>query len=300
MKILSEKQIFYLGKLEEFAEDKDNGDLLKDAEMFSVGKHRGTEYTQEDLDELVKNFKAEDSIPVQLDHSTSARDTVGFIDKVEAKDGKLLGKLRIVDEYAKERIKLGLMNKLSIGFYLKETEEGFKPHALREVSLVAFPQVKSARLFSENGYVTDYEEGGTEMTEGKDLKVNLSELKAEIKAEMEAELTEQYSALQTEVEVLRGVKKEFNEVQISSKVEKFSAESKVVPAQADALKTLLASFSAEQMTAFEEFMSNSQKVDFSEHAEHNQEEHPNDKKKEELSEDEKFYLEHSEKYGKTL
>lgn len=298
---MSEKQMFYLGKLTEFAEDTETGDMVKDAEMFSIGKHRGTEYTQNDIEELVKNFKTEDAIPVQLDHSDSARDTVGFIDKVEAKDGKLLGKLRIVDTYAKERIKLGLMNKLSIGFYVKETEEGFKPHALREVSLVAFPQVKGARLFSENGYITeDNKEGGNDMTVDKqDTTINLKELKAELKAELETELAEQYSGLEKEVEELRGVKAQFNESQISSKIEKFSAESKVVPAQSDALKTLLASFSQEQMTAFEEFMKNSQKVDFSENGEVEDNEHPNDKK-DQPSDFDKFYEEHTKLYGNKL
>lgn len=294
--------MFYLGKLEEFAEKKENGEMIKEALMFSVGKHRGTDYTQDDIDQLVKNFNAADKIPVQLDHSDSARDTVGFIESVEAKDGKLMGKLKIIDTYAKERIDLGLMNKLSIGFYLKETEEGFKPHALREVSLVAFPQVKGAQLFSENGYVSDYDEkGGTKMSVDKNLEtVNLSEIKAQLKAELESELAVQYSDLEKEVEALREVKTKFNESQVTSKIEKFSAESKVVPAQTDALTKLLSSFSQEQMAAFEEFMSNSQKVDFSEQAEQGgTDEHPNTKK-DEPSEFDKFYEEHAAKYGKTL
>ncbi|MEP9407339.1 hypothetical protein ABKP09_13540 [Peribacillus frigoritolerans] len=138
-----------------------NGDLYKDAELFSVGTHRGVEYTEEDLQVLVDTFFPEDDVPVQLDHSESAKDTVGFLQEVSLSGGKLYGKLKIIDKEAQEKAKNGLYKKLSISFYLEDFNGKAKPYRIREVSLVAFPQVKSAQMFSENGnLISNYEEDG--------------------------------------------------------------------------------------------------------------------------------------------
>lgn len=294
------KNLFYIGSFsEEFTEE--DGALYKDAEMFSTGKHRGVTYTEDDLTELVNTFSAEDRTPIQLDHSDSVRDTVGFLEGASVKDGKLLGKLKFVDEDIKKKVKLGLMNKLSISFYLKETENGTKPAKIREVSLVAFPQVKSARLFSENGYMSDYEEkGGSNMT---DNKIDLAEIKAQLKAELETEIHEQYSELQKQVETLQGTDVKFKEATVTSKIEKFSAENKIVPAQNDALRKLLTSFSEEQAQAFEEFMSNTQVVNFDEQGEFEGENGDEDKKDTRTKEEkdfDAFYESHTQKYGTSI
>lgn len=132
------------GNFESFTEEA--GFLIKEAELFSVGTHRGINYSESDLQTLVKNFKVEDDIPIQLDHSESSRDTVGFLKAVSLKGDKLFGKLEIVDPEAIKKVKNGLYKKLSVSFYL---DAKGKPSFLREVSLVAFPQLKTARLFSE-------------------------------------------------------------------------------------------------------------------------------------------------------
>ncbi|MGY3315766.1 hypothetical protein ACV242_004262 [Peribacillus simplex] len=147
-----------------------NGDLYKDAELFSVGTHRGVEYTEEDLQMLVDTFFPEDNIPVQLDHSDSARDTVGFLQEVSLSGGKLYGKLKIIDKEAQEKAKNGLYKKLSISFYLEDFNGKAKPYRIREVSLVAFPQVKSAQMFAEDGsLISNYEDGGKKMNEAERL-----------------------------------------------------------------------------------------------------------------------------------
>ncbi|MCK2020782.1 hypothetical protein [Peribacillus frigoritolerans] len=168
-----------------------NGALYKDAELFSVGTHRGVEYTEEDLQVLVDTFFPEDNVPIQLDHSDSAKDTVGFLQEVSLSDGKLFGKLKIIDEEAKKKAKNGLYKKLSISFYLENFNGKAKPYRIREVSLVAFPQVKSAQMFAEDGsLILNYEEnGGKKMTEperlayllNKALRTNESLTVAEIK-----------------------------------------------------------------------------------------------------------------------
>ncbi|PHB24056.1 hypothetical protein [Bacillus toyonensis] len=129
---------------ESFSEE--GQDLLKDAELFSTGTHRGESYTVEHLRALADSFNAEDNVPIQLDHSESVRDSVGFLESVSVVGEKLMGKLRIVEDSIKQRVQNKLARKVSISFY---TDGAGNPSRIREVSLVAFPQVKSAQLFSE-------------------------------------------------------------------------------------------------------------------------------------------------------
>lgn len=304
-------KLFYIGNFGEKIESSDNK-YIKEAEMFSTGVHRGVEYTEDDINSLVDTFSADEDIPVQLDHSESARDTVGFIREAFAKNGKLMGKLEILDKAIQERIDLGLMKKLSVSFYLKHSEEGFKPYKLREVSLVAFPQVKGARLFSENGYVSEYEDskGGNEMAVNK-LKFGEEELtveqlfekaKNEAFKQAEAQVHEQYSALEEKLEKLTQVNEKFTEKEITHKVEKFQEENKVVPAQAEALTKLLGSFSEEQASLFEEFMANNKTINLAEQGEF--ESHSEDEKKDTRTQEQKdfdnFYEQHAKKYGMSL
>jgi hypothetical protein len=298
---VSEKLI-YLGQFGEKLQDTEDK-YLKEAEMFSIGTHRGVPYTEEDINSLVDNFSEGDDVPVQLDHSESARDTVGYLRETFSKDGKLMGKLEILDKAIQERIDMGLMKKLSVSFYLKKTKEGFKPHKLREVSLVAFPQVKGARLFSENGYVSDYEEqgGNSEMSnENQNNKQEFSEeLLQKAKEQLETDLLAKYSALEDKLEQLSGIEEKFTETQVKHKIEKFQEENKVVPAQAETLEKLLGSFSEEQAQMFDEFMKNNKAVDFSEQGEIEEQDHEDDKHEDHNEEDE-FYEKHAEKYGLSL
>jgi hypothetical protein len=294
------ERLYYIGKFTETVANEQDEDMLKMAELFSVGVHRGVEYTEQDLEELANNFDPSEEVPIQIDHSESAKDTVGYLESVEVKDGKLLGVLRIIDDFAKERIRKNLMKKLSISFYLKHTEEGFKPYKLREVSLVAFPQVKTARLFSENGYISTYEENKEvgKMAD-KEKAVNLSELRAEIRKEIEQEIHAEYAELTKRLEALEKVQQQFSESQVKAKIEAFQEENKIVPAQVDALEKLLKTFNEEQMGLFDEFMKNFQKVDLSEQGEVQQPE--KEQEKDQAQDDfEKFYEEYVKKYGRTL
>jgi hypothetical protein len=293
---LENNKLFYIGKFGETVQaPKGSDEYIKEAEMFSIGTHRGVEYTEGDLEELVNNFKAEEEIPVQIDHSESARDTVGYLQEASVKDGKLMGKVKIIDKFAQERIDQGLMKKLSISFYLKFTEEGIKPHKIREVSLVAFPQVKGAKLFSENGYVSNITEKEDEgMTEQE-----LAKFKEDLRKQVKDELQADYKEVLEKAEQFDEVQVKFKESQVASKIEKFQAESKVIPAQADALQKLLLSFSEEQAQAFDEFMSNSKTADFKEEGEvENQDE--KDERSQEQKDFDAFYEQHAKKYGTSL
>ncbi|MEH7508143.1 DUF2213 domain-containing protein [Priestia megaterium] len=147
MGFLKEANGLFIGNFNETV--KEEGKYFKVGVMFSTGTHRGVEYTREDIQQLAESFDSEDFVPVQIDHSESARDTVGYIREVYAEGNNLMGKLEIIDEEAQQRIDKGLMKKLSVSFYLKEIANKVKPFKIREVSLVAFPQVKGAQLFSE-------------------------------------------------------------------------------------------------------------------------------------------------------
>jgi hypothetical protein len=294
---MEKDKLFYIGSFGETLSEQEGEEVIKEAELFSTGKHRGTDFTLEDLEELAKNFNAEDEIPLQLDHSESARDTVGYLQEATVVGDKLMGKVKIIDEYAKERVAKGLMKKLSVSFYLKNKDGKRRPHKLREVSLVAFPQLKGAKLFSENGYVSNYEEeqGGETMT------FDIEKFKEDMRKEMEDQVKAQYSELQDEVKNLREQNQKFAEGNIQSQVAKFQEDNKVIPAQADSLGKLLASFSEEQAGLFEEFMGNAQKVDFNEKGEH---EDPNkkddDKRTQEQKDFDNFYEEYTKQHGTSL
>lgn len=286
-----DERLYYIGKFTETV-NSEGEDMIRQAELFSVGVHRGVEYTQEDLEELARNFDPSEEIPVQIDHSESAKDTVGYLESVEVKDGKLLGTLRIIDDFAKERIRKKLMRKLSISFYLKYTEQGFKPYKIREVSLVAFPQVKTARIFSENGYISTYDEKEVEAMADK-------ELREQIREEVEQEVHEEFAELRKRVEELEQIKQQFNESQIKARIEKFQEDKKVVPAQVEPLEKLLKTFNEEQMSLFEQFMANARVVDLSEQGEVPQ--HEKEPQKDEAQDEfERFYEEYCKKYGRTL
>ncbi|PFJ81446.1 hypothetical protein COI95_08755 [Bacillus cereus] len=133
--------------MESFSEE--GQDLLKDAELFSTGTHRGRDYTSKDLHALASSFNKEDMVPIQLDHSESAKDTVGFLESVKVVGEKLMGTVRIIEDSIKQRVQKGLAKKVSISFY---TDEKGNPTRIREVSLVAFPQLKGAQLFHEQAH----------------------------------------------------------------------------------------------------------------------------------------------------
>ncbi|WP_130067425.1 hypothetical protein [Bacillus albus] len=253
------KNLHYEGKFTEFSEAISGEDLIKEAIMFSTGTHRGKEYTESHLQTLVDNFSIEDEIPVQLDHSESARDTVGYLESASVKDGKLMGKVRIIEEFAKERIAKKLLKKLSVSFY---TDQEGNPTRLREVSLVAFPQLKGATLFSENGFTSELDE--LEQTE--EVTPMPEETKLEF-AELEKAYAEKFSEMEAKMAATDAKLQKFAEEKVSAKVEKFQEAKKTVPAQKESLTKLLASFSEEQAEAFEEFMSNMGAVEFQEVAE---------------------------------
>ncbi len=116
--------------------------------LFHTGKHRGIDYTEQRLDEMVNNFaepagELDWDVPVQLDHSDSAKDTVGHVRKLWRKAGDLMGTFRFVGQEAVKNVKQRLWKKLSAGIRLGPT------FSVKEASVTPFPFLKSAKLFKE-------------------------------------------------------------------------------------------------------------------------------------------------------
>lgn len=152
---LEEVHTFTLGQLEaNFAEGVfAEGDLQipyvdVSGRLFHTGKHRGIDYTEKRLDEMVGNFaepagELDWDVPVQLDHSDSAKDTVGHVRKLWRTDGDLMGTFRFVGAESVKAVKQRLWKKLSAGIRLGPT------FSVKEASVTPFPFLKNAKLFKE-------------------------------------------------------------------------------------------------------------------------------------------------------
>jgi len=242
-------------------EIKEDGTFLKDALLFETGKHRGKDFTTEDLQILAQSFNPDNPVPVQLDHSSSTKDTVGFVKKVWIDGNKLLGQLQIVDEKMQQRIEKGLSKKLSIGFYVDGKTR--KPSSLREVSIVAFPQVKTATIFKEDG-------GEPEMGEQEKMQLQ-EEITRAVHAEY-AEKLEQYAQLEAKLA-------EMQERELHAKAEQFVSQysEKVLPAQAEVLTKLVVGLNEEQVELLTQFLEIEEKIELGELGEQQEEMSDKDK-----------------------
>jgi len=224
---------------EEVTETEDG--IVKDAVLITGGTHRGFEFTEQVLNDLAKSVNDSGGVPLQLDHSQSVRDTVGFLESATVEGDKLIGKVRILDESVQDKVKKKLAKKLSIGFaHIKGV-----PTKIRELSLVAFPQVKEATLFKA-------------AEEEKDMAEEVVNFEA-LKTQMEA--------MADQIKNLEGSNADFARKELEAEVATFSEKKAIVPAQVDPLKELMATFSAEQTGLFRNFMKNAGSIDLSEQGE---------------------------------
>lgn len=271
---------FEIGRFSE-SDPLEGDEYIKEGILIEEGVHRGITFNTEDLEVLAKSFDPENPVPLQLDHSESAKDTAGYLQDVYVKDGKLLGKFKIIDDAVKERITKGLMKKLSLGFYSKKDQQGnVKPSRIREVSIVAFPQVQGATLFKQ-------EEPAKEEKSKMDEKQQEMVVQFEEMNKRLAEQAEQIAKL--------------SEAKLEGQIVKFTESKHIVPAQAEPLKELLSSMTDEQIEKFNEFMKHSAVVNFDERGEF---EGTDEKIEDGLSKEEeeanKFYEDHVKQFGKGL
>jgi hypothetical protein len=109
------------------------------AKLFETGDYpdKGLTVTQADLERLVANFDL--PVPILIEHAASPLE-LGFLTEVVAEDGELFGLIALTEE-ANALIERSGATALSIGLTADLTE-------IKEVSLVRFPRVASAQLFS--------------------------------------------------------------------------------------------------------------------------------------------------------
>jgi hypothetical protein len=110
--------------------------------------------------------------PIQLDHSTSARDTVGRLvgdlevgefDDEGTKKKALFGTARILGDENIERVKDGRWTHVSMGADLES-------HKITELTITPFPAAANASLLSKNPTLT---QGDNEMPAYKELKCKM-------------------------------------------------------------------------------------------------------------------------------
>ncbi len=111
------------------------------AKLFEVGDYpdKGVTITVRDLERLVANFEL--PVPIWIEHSESPLE-LGYLTDVSAEDGELYGVISLTEE-ANALIEQSDAHSLSIGLSPDLQH-------IREVSLVRYPRVPSAQLFSES------------------------------------------------------------------------------------------------------------------------------------------------------
>lgn len=120
--------------------------VLREAHLLHPGTFNGHSFTRADLAEVVANFDPQDPPPIQLDHSSSARDTQGYVRAVRLSGDSLRALLEFRGSEAAAKVADGLWRKLSAGIYLKPKRR------LKEVSVTPFPAVSGpepARVLTE-------------------------------------------------------------------------------------------------------------------------------------------------------
>lgn len=178
-----------------FSEDIQPGEsIVRSARLFYVGRHKGRNYTKADLAKIVDNFKLHEEIPIQLDHSKSARDTIGFPQKIWLSNGgtEIYGDLEFRGKDNVEKVRLGLWKKLSIGLGISHPEM-----KMDHVAVTPFPALEGAEMFDNSE-----EKKGSEIMDPKEDKketVDFAQFEA-MKAEFskqQAEFTKQKEQLAT-------------------------------------------------------------------------------------------------------
>lgn len=122
--------------------DTGDGLMLYGMPVFKAGTHRGFEYTDKWIDKfLIGQFDANDDVPIQRDHSDESYATLGYVKKLYREGDMVYADMLLIDETAISRWKKGLMKKWSVGI-----SREFK---LAEISAVAFPYIREARVHSD-------------------------------------------------------------------------------------------------------------------------------------------------------
>ena len=163
---------------EEFAKGK----LIKNVHIFKSGIYRGKEWTKEQVNKMIGNFKklketAGFDPPVRIGHRSkdsgeNAKNVIGYIENMKAdENGNAYADMDITDERGYKKIKDGTLRKRSAELGPYETNDG-KVHdgSLWGVGFVDIPQVE--RLAEVNIYSKTLQEDKMDKPEKKKEKID--------------------------------------------------------------------------------------------------------------------------------
>lgn len=235
-----------------------------DATLFYVGQHRAGDkaWNEKDLDEMDSTFipptgDLDWSVPIQLDHSDSARDTQGHIRKIwrdkvsvhgEQIEG-LRGRLRYVGEEAVGKVRAGLWRKLSLSIY-RDT------NIIREVTVTPFPCLTGAT----NHHMED-ESMAKPATQEAPVAENTQPKEPETKEfaagsveAMRAEFAEksrkQQEQLDRQAKLIEEQGKVIRFAELTKVVDRFSEANKTLPCMREAELALVETLSDEQLALY--------------------------------------------------
>ncbi len=238
-----------------------------DATLFYAGRHRPKDplWTTEDLDAMDAQFQPPTgdldwSVPIQLDHSDSARDTQGHLrltwrEKVtidgEEREG-LKGRLRYVGRDAVEKVKAGLYRKLSLAIYLDSK-------AIREVTVTPFPQLAGATNHTESEEdpmakpATQEAPAAAEQQKEPDTKTFAEGSLEAIRAEFAERTRKQQEQIDAQQKLIQEQGKVIRFTELARIVDKYSEENKTLPSMRDAELALVETLSEEQLALYHEY-----------------------------------------------
>lgn len=253
---------------------------LKDIEIFEAGTYREVEYTEDDLDTMVKNFgelKDEIQPTMVIGHSedqkilkNSGLFAAGWLEDLRRVGKKLVADFKEVPKIVADLIEKKAYKRISSEIYKNYKEKG---HALRRVALLGgqIPEVKSlqdvAALYAdgeETTWVDFHEDTQSKKRKGKNKMPDLDKMQEQIDklSETVTNLTTENADLKGKVETLEGEKS-----QVTAKLtehEKAAKTSKVKGMIQPFRDAGLAAVAADGLEAFAENLDGSTVVKFGE------------------------------------
>jgi cation transport regulator len=169
---------------------------LENREIFSVGTWKGDKYTEEDLDDIIKNFnelKADIKPPLKLGHYDSMNDgkpAIGWISSLKRVGGKLLADFTNIPKIVYDAIKKGGYKRVSSEIIWNYKKDG-KLHkkvlagvALLGANLPAVTNLQDLNAFFSkgDGMIKIYE-FNLEKEVGNSMEIN--ELKKQYEANLQ-------------------------------------------------------------------------------------------------------------------
>jgi len=242
----------------------------KKATLFRTGTHKGRKYEVSDIDKIVEQFyepptELDWTVPMQVDHSSSARDTTGNVRKLWREGERLMGRARYIGQQAIDNVESGVWRKLSVGL---------RPNlSLHHVAVTPHPYVLDAQNHNEEGQTmsADPTQTQTPPAPAQAAQPDLSAQFSEQLTKLEQQFAERTKALEAKVQaqqtVIDGQAQVMRFAALAAQVDTFSEQGRTVPVMREAELALLKTFSDEQLKLYGDLKAVSPAyVDFATHS----------------------------------